>query len=73
MSKKQSIRVWNNKTRYDDWEFLGVEMASGGMVPGQMTQPGGAGQQPPSMFGPPGAGGRGFPTMPPLTGPSEPQ
>jgi len=73
MSKKQSIRVWNNKTRYDDWEFLGVEMASGGMVPGQMTQPGGAGQQPPSMFGPPGSGGRGFPTMPPLTGPSEPQ
>ena len=74
MSNKQSIRVWNNKTRYGDWEFLGVEMAPGGMMPGQMNAPGGAGQQPSSMFGSPGGmGGRGFPTMPPLTGPSDTQ
>lgn len=73
MSNKQSIRVWNNKTRYSDWEFLGVETAAGGMMPGQINTPGGAGQQPPSSFGPGGMGGRGFPTLPPLTGPSESQ
>jgi type II secretory pathway pseudopilin PulG len=70
MSRKQSIRVWNNKTRYDDWEFLGVEMNQGG-VPGAVGPPGGQGQQPPSMFGSPGGGG--FPTLPPLTAPSESQ
>ena len=73
MSNKQSIRVWNNKTRYSDWEFLGVENAPGGMMPGQINPPSGAGQQPSSSFGPGGMGGRGFPTMPPLTGPSDTQ
>ncbi len=73
MSNKQSIRVWNNKTRYSDWEFLGVETASGGMMPGQINPPSGGGQQPSSIFGPGGTGGRGFPTLPPLTGPSESQ
>ncbi len=73
MSNKNSIRVWNNKTRYSDWEFLGVEMGPGGMTPGQGSMPAGQGQQPQSMFGPGGQGGRGFPTMPPLTGPSDTQ
>jgi type II secretory pathway pseudopilin PulG len=35
MSNKNSIRVYNNKTRYGDWEFLGIEMGASGGVPGQ--------------------------------------
>jgi hypothetical protein len=64
MSNKNSIRVYNNKTRYSDWEFLGIELGGGGTVPGagggipSGGQPGGRG---------PGFGGRpGVPTMPPL-------
>lgn len=63
-SNKNSIRVYNNKTRYSDWEFLGIEMGGGGMVPGMGGgipgggQPGGRG---------PGLGGRsGFPGVPPM-------
>ncbi|MFB3922708.1 MAG: hypothetical protein ACE145_13370 [Terriglobia bacterium] len=73
MSNKQSIRVWNNKTRYSDWEFIGVDTPGGGAVPGQANPPPGGGQQPPSIFGPGGRGDRTFPTMPPLTGPAETQ
>lgn len=64
-SNKNSIRVYNNKTRYSDWEFLGIEMGSGGMVPGM-----GGGGIPGGQSGGPGAGfgGRpGLPQMPPLT------
>jgi type II secretory pathway pseudopilin PulG len=52
MSKKKSIRVWNNKTHYNEWEFLGVELNPTGGVPGQSVVPQGAGQpnQPPSSF-----------------------
>ena len=67
MSNKNSIRVYNNKTRYGDWEFLGIEMGAGGMVPGQGGGiPGGA-QQGGRGSGFPGPGGGGFPMMPPLT------
>jgi len=61
-SHKLSIRIWNNKTHYDEWEFLGVLQATGGNVmPGQPTQPTGLGQSP-GM----GAGaGRQPPNMPP--------
>ncbi|MBI4167111.1 MAG: type II secretion system protein [Acidobacteria bacterium] len=65
MSNKNSIRVYNNKTRYSDWEFMGIETGGGGTVPGAGSgiptgvQPGGRG---------PGFGGRpGLPSMPPLT------
>jgi type II secretory pathway pseudopilin PulG len=70
-SRKESIRVWNGKTRYQDWEFLGIETAgAGGATP----------NLPPAPQGQPGAqqGRRGgfpeFPQMPPLSGPmgSEP-
>ena len=64
MSNKNSIRVHNNKTRYSDWEFLGIELGGGGTIPGagggvpSGAQPGGRG---------PGFGGRpGLPNMPPL-------
>ncbi len=63
-SNKNSIRVHNNKTRYSDWEFLGIEMGGGSAIPGMG---GGApgGQQ--GERGP-GFGGRpGLPQMPPLT------
>jgi type II secretory pathway pseudopilin PulG len=66
-SNKNSIRVLNNKTRYSDWEFLGIEMGSGGMVPGS----GGAGM-PGGQTGGSGGGGfggrPGFPGTPPIGG-----
>ena len=42
MNKKRSIRVWNDKKRYDEWEFLGVALTSG-IAPGSSTAPGGMG------------------------------
>jgi len=66
MSNKNSIRVYNNKTRYSDWEFLGIEMGGGGMVPGS------GGGSPGGQFGGPGGGGfggrPGMPGTPPLGG-----
>ena len=64
MSNKNSIRVYNNKTRYSDWEFLGIEMGGGGTIPGMGGGvPGGAQQ---GGRGP-GLGGRsGFPGIPPM-------
>jgi len=50
-SHDQSIRVWNKRTRYDEWEFLAVETGGVG-VPGggggAPAQPGAGGQTPPS-------------------------
>ena len=68
MSNKNSIRVYNNKTRYGDWEFLGIEMGAGGGMPGQGggVTPGGQQGRPGSGFGGPGQQG-GLPIMPPLT------
>jgi len=56
-SHKQSIRTWNQKTHYDEWEFLGVDLGALGIAasipglpqgfgaqPGQGNQPGGFGQ-----------------------------
>jgi type II secretory pathway pseudopilin PulG len=67
MSNKNSIRVYNNKTRYSDWEFLGIEMGGGGMIPGS------GGGVPGGQTGGPGGGGfGGRPGMPgssPLGGP----
>jgi len=68
-SHKTSIKIWNHKTRYDEWEFLGVPQPTGGVIITQPPQPGGTGQNP-------GFGGQ--PTSPlnpgpPLQDPSNPQ
>jgi type II secretory pathway pseudopilin PulG len=69
-SHKNSIRVWNNKSRYDEWEFLGVQQGTGGsVIPGQPMQPTGTGQNPGLGTG----GGPQVPNLPPLVGPSNPQ
>jgi hypothetical protein len=65
-SHKQSIRIWNQKTHYDEWEFLGVDLGALGIVTsipglpqGVSGQPGQGGQ--PNIFGQPP---RGNPMMP---------
>ena len=42
-SKRPSIRVWNNYTHYDEWEFLGIDMSMLGAPAGIPGLPGGAG------------------------------
>jgi len=65
-SNKNSIRVYNNKTRYGDWEFLGIEAGGGrGALPGAGGVP--QGGRNPGMDGRPG-----FPTNAPLTDPTSP-
>jgi type II secretory pathway pseudopilin PulG len=63
-SRKRSIRIWNGKTRYDEWEFLGLpgNTALGG-VPGVGGQPPAAGQQPSSRQ--PGSQAPRLPGFPP--------
>jgi len=60
-SHKQSIRTWNQKTHYDEWEFVGVDLGALGTatsIPGLPQsvsgQPNQGGQ--PGMFGQPPAG-----------------
>jgi type II secretory pathway pseudopilin PulG len=68
-SKKKSIRVLNNKTHYNEWEFLGVELNPSAGVPAQSAQPQGPVQPstPPSAFPTNRPGGMpGFPPTPPL-------
>lgn len=50
--KKKSIRVWNGRSRYDEWEFIGVTLtqAGPGVGPGPSPRPGQPGQ--PSPFPP---------------------
>ena len=74
-SHKQSIRIYNQKTRYDEWEFVGIDMGvlgtatsipglPQGFQPGQGNQPGGFGQgNQPGGFGQ--GGGFGPPNSPP--------
>ena len=66
-SKKNSIRKWNNRTRYNEWEFLGVELNLAGTVPGQGGVPQGASQPSTSPSSFPGGRPGGFPSLPPLT------
>ncbi len=65
-SRKRSIRIWNGKTRYDEWEFLGLPgNAALGGVPAPGGQPPAAGQQPSSPQ--PGQQPSGLPGFSPPT------
>lgn len=55
-SRRESIRIWNRRTRYDEWEFLGIEGGSSGILAPQAGQPERRGQP-----------GLTIPTLPPLT------
>ncbi len=80
-SDKSSIRVWNKKTKYEEWEFLGVgyQLAAFAGVPQpqqQQPQPGIGGQttQPGQGFGlgQGGAGAGGPGSTPPAVQPQNP-
>ena len=63
---KQSIRTWNQKTHYDEWEFIGIDLGALGIataIPGLPEGVGGQQQQgaQPSGFGQPT---QGNPTAP---------
>jgi type II secretory pathway pseudopilin PulG len=80
-STKSSIRVWNKKTKYEEWEFLGVgfQLAAFPGVPQPQQQPqsgtGSQTTQPGQGFGP-GQGGVGTfgpgPTPPAVQQPQNP-
>jgi hypothetical protein len=60
-SHKQSIRIWNKKTYYDEWEFIGVDLGAlgfatsiPGLPQGVSGQPGQGGQT--NTFGQPPTG-----------------
>ena len=64
-NRRESIRIWNKHKKYDEWEFIGVDLAALGMapggIPGQQGQTGAQGQQGPfgqqgqtGQFGQPG-------------------
>jgi len=60
-SHKQSIRTWNQKTHYDEWEFIGIDLGALGIAtafPGLPEGIGGQQQQgaQPSGFGQPTQG-----------------
>jgi len=65
-SHKQSIRIYNKKTHYDEWEFIGVDLGALGMATSIPGLPQGAGGQSgqgnqPNTFGQPS---QGNPTTP---------
>jgi len=66
-SHKESIRVFNGRTRYDEWEFLGVAASSslGPQVPGQQGRP--MPGRPPGPSNPFGPQGPAIPNLPPLS------
>jgi len=71
-SHRESIRKWNNRTHYDEWEFLGVDLNLLGMsgVPGQVGtsgQPRGS-----TGFGGQSSGTGGFMSPNPPPGTSTP-
>jgi type II secretory pathway pseudopilin PulG len=45
-SHKQSIRTWNQKTHYDEWEFLGIDLGALGIATSIPGLPQGVGAQP---------------------------
>jgi hypothetical protein len=65
-SHKQSIRIWNQKTHYDEWEFIGVDLGALGIATSIPGLPQGVGGQSgqggqPNIFGQPP---QGNPMMP---------
>ena len=65
-SNKQSIRIWNQKKHYDEWEFIGVDLGALGIATSIPGLPQGVGGQSgqggqPNIFGQPP---QGNPTMP---------
>jgi len=44
-SHKQSIRTWNKKTHYDEWEFIGVDLGALGIATSMPGLPQGVGGQ----------------------------
>ena len=57
-SHKTSIRTWNQKTHYDEWEFIGIDLGALGIATSIPGLPEGVGGQPgqgglPSTFGQP--------------------
>ena len=56
-SKEESIRVYNGRNHYNEWQFLFVSVAPGGAGRGQPGGPGGVGA--PGPGGGRGRGGRG--------------
>jgi type II secretory pathway pseudopilin PulG len=73
-SHKQSIRTWNKKTHYDEWEFVGVDLGALGIAtsipglpqgvsgqPSQGDQPNTFGQSPPGNPTTPGQNQGMFP------------
>jgi type II secretory pathway pseudopilin PulG len=77
-SHKQSIRIWNQKTHYDEWEFIGVDLGALGIATSIPGLPQGVGGQPgqggqPNVFGQPPQGnpttpGQGQGMVPPSGG-----
>jgi hypothetical protein len=75
-SNKKSIRVWNHKSRYDEWEFLGIDLGALGIATSIPGLPQGVGGQPgqggqPNSFGQPTPGNPSTPgqnqgTFPPF-------
>jgi type II secretory pathway pseudopilin PulG len=64
-SKDESIKIYNGRTRYNEWAFVYIQTAQ---RPGQPGTPGQTGPGPPNPFGmQPGSmpGGRGGPQLPP--------
>jgi hypothetical protein len=60
-SHKQAIRIWNQKTHYDEWEFIGIDLGALGIATSMPGLPQGAGGQPgqggqPNVFGQPPQG-----------------
>jgi hypothetical protein len=57
-SHKQSFRIWNQKTHYDEWEFIGVDLGALGIATSIPGLPQGAGGQPDQGGALGGFGGR---------------
>jgi len=64
MSKKESIRVWNGHTRYEDWEFLGTTFTpySGVQLPSSAASSPGSSTSNPQPFSPSSPMGPSSPT-----------
>jgi type II secretory pathway pseudopilin PulG len=67
-SKDASIRIYNGRTHYNEWQFLYVQTTNTPGAPGGGARGGGPGQGGPNTGAPqpgaPGRGGRGAPQLP---------